>query len=65
MGGDGERQFLSLPRAAKLQNPPLIKYMWMREKTQKRHREEETIQNIKNYFQFLVNVLLCVEFMNA
>jgi hypothetical protein len=28
----GERQLLSLPRAAKLQNPPLIKYMWMREK---------------------------------
>ena len=32
----------------------------------KREIEEgETIQNIKNYFQFLVNVLLCVEFMNA
>ena len=34
-----------------------------------RMREKErqggkTIQNIKNYFQFLVNVLLC-EFMNA
>ena len=27
-----ERQFLSLPRAAKLQNPPLIKYIWMNEK---------------------------------
>ena len=31
----------------------------------KRDRGGETIQNIKNYFQFLVNVLLCVEFMNA
>jgi hypothetical protein len=39
---------------------PLIKYIWMRE----REMEGETIQNIKNYFQFLVNVLLCGEFVN-
>jgi hypothetical protein len=33
----------------------------MREK----ERGRETIQHTKKYFQFLVNVLLCVEFMNA
>ena len=31
---------------------------------EKERQGGKTIQNVKNYFQFLVNVLLC-EFMNA